>query len=280
MSVNRFFEREVAGRWLAGPEISDAVRSAAKLNRQGIRAIINYLGEEIKEEADVEAAVSKYVKLIKEIKERKLKADITMKPTQIGLALSKALFKKNYLEIVNLALKSKVFVWLDMEGPQFVEDTIDVYVDGVDKGNTGICIQAYLKRSHGDLERLARHNSVVRLVRGAHRSKEELFYSPEETTHNYYRLMDYLFAHFKSFTIGTHDSDIIERAAALNMKYERDLTIAMLTGIRSVYAAKLASDGYNVSVYVTFGEKWVGYSYRRIKELSTLKIIIRSLFGD
>lgn len=280
MSLNRFFEKEIAGRWLAGPEISDAVRESQKLNKKKITAIINYLGEEIQEEADVEKVVLTYIELIHIIKEKDLVADITIKPTQIGLALSKNMFKKNYARIVDFARKKKIFVWLDMEGPQFVDDTIDVYTDEVSKGNTGICIQAYLKRSYGDLERLARHNSVVRLVRGAHRSADYPFYNQEETTNNYYRLMDYMFAHFDRFTIATHDSKIIEKSAALNLKHDREVTYAMLTGIRSIYAARLAKDGYNVSVYVTFGEKWVGYSFRRIKEVSSLKLIVRSMLGD
>jgi proline dehydrogenase len=279
MGFSAVAARLFAERWLAGPSTSDAIRVSLRANRLGMGVIINYLGEQLDKKGEVDATVTKYLELIKAVKGAKLKADITMKATQIGLVIDKKVFERNYKNIVKFALKNKVFVWLDMEEWQFVDDTIDVYIRSVKSGNVGICIQSYLRRSHTDLTRLAKYGAVVRLVKGAHRVEGDEFYSDSEVTANYSKLMNYLFRKFRRFTIATHDADMIEEALLLNKRYHRKVTYAMLMGIRNGYAASLAAGGLDVYIYVPFGEKWMAYAYRRLKEVSNMKLLLRSLLG-
>lgn len=279
MTMSGAVERVIAGKWIAGESISDAIRASRGLNGKGIKAIINCLGEQYRDRSMAEKTVAEYLRLVVDIKRANINADITMKPTQIGLAVNKNYFLKNYAKVVNFSRKRKIFVWLDMEGHEFVDDTIDIYMKLSKNGYTGICIQSYLKRSAKDLERLLKHKAVIRLVKGAHRSKGRDFYSDAGTTKNYFRLMQYMFTHGDIFTIASHDSGIIDRARLLNKKYKRNVTYAMLTGIRSTYASALAKAGENVSVYVTYGSQWKSYSYRRLKEVGNLKLVIRSLLG-
>jgi len=271
-------ERIVAGQWISGPKVDDAIRIIRRFNRYKIRSIINCLGEEYENKELVDGAVDEYLDVIKRIKKDGLLADIAVKPTQIGLLLGTKPFYRNYTRILDVARRNGVFVWFDMEGYQFVSRTIDSYIK-LGKSNAGICIQAYLKRSEVDLRRLLKHNATIRLVKGAHRVGGVMFYDDEGTTRNYYALMDYLFKHGKRFTIATHDSKIIEKAIGLNKRYKRDVTFAMLMGIRDNYAEELAKRVKKVSMYVPFGPDWFSYSYRRMKEVSNVKLILRSLFG-
>ncbi len=277
--MSGFFERLFAGRWIAGPEVEDALREARRLNRLGIAAIINYLGEEYHRRNVVDDAVKTYIRLIREIGKRKLKADISTKITELGDLIDKGLAEENYSKIVDFASKNGVFVWLDMEEHRFVDDTFRLYVSKVKKGNTGICIQSYLRRSLGDIKRLP-GGATIRLVKGAYSEPGRIaFQTREKTTENYSVLMSYVFKHFDRFTIATHDTSLLQKAIEANKIRRKNVTFAMLKGVRSNYARKLAIDGMKVSVYVPFGKEWIPYSFRRLREAGNLKLIFRSVFG-
>ncbi len=279
MGVNAILEKIVAGKWIAGATIDDAIDATRKLNKQGIRGIINCLGEEYGRLDYVDRAVSRYMNLINLIKRAKVGADIAVKLTELGLIIDKGLAERNYAKIVAFAKKNGVFIWIDMEEEKFVSDSLGIYRRFIKSGNTGVCIQSYLRRSMNDLESLPK-GATIRLVKGAYsNSREVAFQTRKETTDNYYELMEYTFKNFWRFTIATHDSDIIERARRLNKKYRRDVTYAMLKGIRTKLALELRQKGLKVSVYVPFGEEWVRYSYRRFKELSTAVLVVRSFIG-
>ncbi|MEM3839029.1 MAG: proline dehydrogenase family protein [Candidatus Micrarchaeaceae archaeon] len=278
MDLNRVFERVFASRWIAGADIGDAVRVAKKFNSKGISAAINYLGESLDSEDEVSKAVGVYSRLIIELKRISLHSDISVKPSQLGLAISTRLAASNYARIVSLARKNGLFVWLDMEEHNFVDDTIRLYRRQMRRGMVGICIQAYLRRSKGDLESLSEDGAVIRLVKGAYKESPKIAYqSRQETTLNYMKLMEMLFRNSKKFMIATHDSSMIRHSLELNRSYRREVTYAMLNGIRNKELARLASLGNRTSVYIPFGEKWLEYSIRRLRESSHLALVLRSL---
>jgi len=277
---SELFERAIAGKWIAGPSISDALRRAEHLNKLGIHAIINYLGEELTSEKEVEDAVEKYVSIIRDIKNNGLDASISVKITQLGLRIRKELAYKNYDKLAEYAHKNKVFLWLDMEASDTVDETINAYKRHVAKGNVGIAIQAYLRRSANDIKELAKRNGVVRLVKGAYSEKREIaFQRKEEINKNYERLMLYLFKNARAFTLATHDRNMIEKGLELNKKYKKEVTYAMLNGIRNDYARYLAEQGERVAIYIPFGLKWIDYAYRRMRERGHVSLIMRSLIS-
>ncbi len=260
-------EKLLAGRWIAGATIEDGFITAKKVNLNNASAILNYLGEDIEDMDDVDKTVKIYMKLIDGIKNMKIKADISLKPTELGLKIDKKTMRWNYIKIVKHAREKGIFVWLDMEQASFVDDTIRLYRSGLPYKNVGICIQAYLRRSISDLRYLSRIDSTVRLVKGAYSESSKIAFSSwEDVTANYSELMEYLFKNFSRFTIATHDSSLIKKAFGLNEKYKRDVTYAMLNGIRNNYAYRLAADGNKVSIYVPFGTAWFKYAFRRLKE--------------
>ncbi len=280
MGVSSAIERAIAGKWIAGAGINDAIRRTKELNARGIRTQINYLGELFSDRKDVEESVNTYLKLIERISNEGVKADIAVKSTQIGMLISASYAARNYSKIVGAARRRGVFVWLDMEEAEFVDRTISLYKTQVKNGGVGICIQSYLKRSERDIRNLIRSKAAIRLVKGAHASSKMKDYMPRPwATRNYRKLMGALFMGSGRIMVATHDRSLIDYAIRLDKRYGRKAEYAMLNGIMDRYAEKLASSGRPVSIYVPFGGRWVDYSYRRLKEMSNLKIIVRSILN-
>lgn len=281
MRGSALLEKLIAGRWIAGIDTGDAIAAARSFNRHGINGIINYLGEEIKSEEEVESTIKRYMGIIDTISSAHTNADISLKLSQLGQNIDENLARRSYKKILSHASSRNVFVWLDMETYDKVEGTINIFLDLGKKGKSGICIQSYLKRSASDIKRLSGEDAIVRLVKGAYKAPPGIAYgNREQTTKNYYALMDYLFKNSNRFTIATHDKEITLKALNLNKSYRRDITHAMLKGIHNQYAIELAKSGEKVSIYIPFGEKWKEYAFRRISEGSNMHLVIKSLFEN
>ena len=281
MSINSIIERIFAGRWLAGARIQDAIRVAKQFNKAGVSASINYLGETLNQKAQVDYTVKTYIALIHAVRKGRVNASISLKPSQLGIRIDRRIAEDNYARIVNLARRNGIFVWLDMEEHDYVDPTISLYKTQLGAGMVGICIQSYLKRSQADVEKLIKLGAVIRLVKGAYHENPEIAYtSREETTKNYLHLMEYLFRHADRFMIATHDPEMINHALELNRSYRREVIYAMLNGVRNRSLVRLAGMGNKSAVYIPFGERWLAYTLRRLRERSNLLLILRSLFEN
>jgi proline dehydrogenase len=267
-SISGVFEKILVGRWIAGERMIDAVRRAKDLDALHAGTLINYLGEDLAEKQEVADATFTYLQLLNEIKKSKLNAGISLKPTQLGLKVSRTLAVRNLEKIANRARKLGIFVWLDMESPGTIDDTIFIYESQVRKKGIGMTLQARLKRSEKDLKRLLRKRAVVRLVKGAYGGTARYaFETKEKTDQNFAAMMRLLFKGSKEFSIATHDKKMIEEALSLNRVYRRKVTIAMLNGVKRKYSEGLSMSGNRVAIYVPFGSKWLDYSFRRFAEL-------------
>lgn len=279
MSLNQIVEKLVAGRWIAGESIADAIYVAKVLNTYGITAQINYLGEAFTEKSDVEKTVKTYRSLIDVASREKIKFSIALKLTELGLLINKSLALKNYSALVSYARSKNVFVFIDMEEHEYIDDTIRIYETEVKKGSVGICIQSYTRRSQDDIKRLVKKGAVIRLVKGAYKENDKIAYQTrQEITQNYIRLMDYLFKNSKRFMIATHDEEIISNALLQKKKSKADVSFEMLKGIRNKRAFELRQNGEDVSVYLPFGPKWIQYASRRLREAENIGLVLRSLF--
>jgi proline dehydrogenase len=274
------FERRLAGRWIAGPDMDDALRKAKEINRRWISVVINFLGEDFARKADVQEAVDTYLALMARMAGEQIHGDISLKPSQIGLGISYNLMKENYVKIMEKARMGGIFVWLDMEEPRHVDATIRMYLEMGRYARGGICIQAYLKRSREDVKVITREGGTVRLVKGAYVYKEGtgMIKRRDEIGANYRKIMHYLFEHSPRFTIATHDLGIVKEALALNTRQKKDVTYAMRNGINNGAAKELAAKREKVALYLPFGTRWIGYSYRRLREIGHIRLIIGSLF--
>ncbi len=280
MGIGGIVERIFAGKWIAGPGIKDAVRRTKQLNALGMSAIINYIGEDLTDKREIAEAVSTNLRLINEIRKSKLQASVSLKLTALGLRVSKSMARKNYNRIVGAARRRRVFVWIDAESQDTVDDAISIFESQARRGGVGITVQAYLRSGERNLARLFKKKAPVRIVKGAYKESGKIaFDTRKETTGNYRVLMREAFTHLREFTVATHDDSLIKEALELNRSHRRRVTYAMLNGIRNGYAAELAAQGNSVAIYVPFGTRWLGYSLRRLREESHLVLVLRSLLG-
>ncbi len=245
-----------ARRWIAGETLGDAVSQAKKTNNRGIGAIINYLGEHVRDKAEADANIEENLRILKAIEDKKLNASLSIKLTQLGLDIEEKLCLSNVEKIVSSAAAKKLFVWIDMENSPYTENTINIYLESFRKyKNTGIVIQANLKRSEGDVKRIAAEGGIIRLVKGAYREKSDIAYtSRRDVTINFSKLMGYLFYKSPFFAIATHDELLINEALEANKAHNRRLEFQMLMGVREELKQGLVKKGLAVVDYIPYGK--------------------------
>jgi len=274
--------QRIAKHWIAGETFEDAMDRAKKSNAHNIRGIINLLGEEITSPEETTAAAKRYTEILKELSASGIQSCISVKPTQLGLAIDKSLFKDNLFAILSSAKSMGNFVWLDIEGSSFTTDTIDLYLElRKSFDNVGIAIQAYLKRSEKDVDRILDLGGAIRLCKGAYSESPDIVYKrKKDIDSNYSRLMRIMFERGKGFAIATHDEKLIEEAANLSSIHHSDFEFEMLMGIRDKKKIELVERGYRMSEYIPFGKSWWAYSVRRIREhKSNVFLLARSLIS-
>jgi len=229
------------------------------------------------------AATSEYIEILKTLEARKIQSCISIKPTQLGLAIDKSLFEENLSRILSNAKSLGKFVWVDIEGSKFTAGTIDSYLELRKKfDNVGVAIQAYLKRSEEDVKRILDAGGFIRLCKGAYKESSDIVYKQKNQINgNFSKLMNVMFERGRGFAIATHSEKLIEEAIGLSKVHHADFEFEMLMGIRDKRKLELVEEGYQVSEYIPFGKSWWAYSVRRIREhKSNIFLLARSLLSD
>ncbi len=270
-----------ARQWISGETLNDAIERAKKENKAGIGAIINFLGEHVREARKAEMNVEENMRILRSIDESKVNASLSIKLTQLGLEISKNICLSNVERIVSYAASKNILVWIDVENSPYTEETIGIYLEIIKKyKNTGIAIQSNMKRSMDDVKRIAAAHGIIRLVKGAYREKSEIAYtSRSETTINFSKLMGYLFYKSSFIAIATHDELLINEAINVNKAHHKKLEFQMLMGVRDEFKRELVRKGFAVVDYIPYGKNWFPYSARRIRERKrNILLILRSVF--
>jgi len=265
---------KVSKRWIAGYSNNDAMIEAKKSNHNGMSAILNYLGEGYVEKSQIDRSVTEYITLLDLLKSNDIRGSVSVKPTQIGLSVGYDKCLENFRKISEKAIQSGHFMWIDIESSIFVEDTLSIYLEILRKNrDTGVAIQSYLKRSHSDLLHLMEHSANLRIVKGAYsEEKDKAYQSINEINQNFSTLMKLVLeesVYDGIVAIATHDSKLIQEALVLSWKGSermKNLQFQLLKGIRDELKLQLVTNGYLVLEYIPYGEKWLQYSIRRIKE--------------
>ncbi len=283
VSATRLMEKilfRFANQWIAGDTITDALHSARRSYKYGRHAIVNKLGEYHTSKNEIEKTIQEYQIICSSFREWKVRGGISVKPTQVGLSISRDECLKNFQKIIDDAMKSHTFVWIDMESAEHTDDTISIYNDLFARyERLGIAIQANLRRSKNDLMDLLSHGAKIRLVKGAYKEDKKIaFTSKEEIDKSFVRLMKILFKDGNEFGIATHDSEIIKKAVRLSKKHQRKFEFQMLKGIRGDLKPQLTKKGFIVSDYIPYGTNWLPYSIRRLKERKRNILLLGSSF--
>lgn len=264
----------MSARFVAGLSIEDALPAAASVEQQGMFVTLDSLGESITREEEAHAAAAIYHQLLDEIAARQLKANVSLKLSQMGIDLSRALAESIVTDLVDHARRTHNFVRVDMEGSEHTQTTLDLVHKLNDrpgfKGHVGIVVQAYLHRTRADVEELIRRGIRIRLCKGAYKEPAEIaFPEKADVDKNFVALSKLLLDSPIYHGIATHDEKMVNAAKA----YAKEHNIApsrfefqMLYGIRRDLQQQLIKEGYNVRVYVPFGSEWYPYFMRRLAE--------------
>jgi proline dehydrogenase len=270
-----------ARQWIAGETLDDAIIRARKANSNGLGAIINFLGEHVRDEEEAEANNKENFRILQAIKDNKINSSISIKLTQLGLGIDKDLCISNVQKIVDRAASDNIFVWIDMESSTYTQDTIDIYLTIFKKyKNMGIAIQSNLIRSESDIHRIASSFGIIRLVKGAYNEKSDIAYSSRsDVTMNFSKIMGFLFYRSPFFALATHDERLIYEAIEMNKTHLKKIEFQMLLGVREELKNELVDKGFTVVDYIPYGKKWLPYSLRRIRERKqNILLILRSIF--
>lgn len=277
---------KVSKRWIAGYSNIEAIAEARKSNQYGMSAILNYLGEGYTEKSQIDRSVLEYCTLLDLLRTNNIRGSISVKPTQIGLSIGYDVCLENFAMISEKAKESGHFMWMDIEKSDYVEDTLSIYLEILRQNrNTGVAIQSYLRRSHSDLLHLMENSANLRIVKGAYsEEKHEAYQSNSEISQNFSRLMNVILkeSSYKGIVaIATHDSNLIDEALSFSTKGSKrtkNLQFQLLKGVRDELKKQLVNDGYVVLEYIPYGEKWLQYSLRRIRERKrNIFLLARSL---
>jgi proline dehydrogenase len=257
---------------VAGETIDSALAAAAAVNRSGMLATLDYLGEAVHDREAARAAADTYIGLLDGIAERGLDTNISLKLTQMGQDIGPGFLRENVGRVLDRAREHSIFVRFDMESSAYVQPTLDFFQGLWEEGyhDVGVVIQAYLYRSAGDVAALNQLGARVRLCKGAYQEPESVaFRGKADVDSNFVELMRRLLSDGRYPAIATHDPRMIR--ATRDFAGERGIPrsafeFQMLYGVARDMQRRLVAEEYNVRIYIPFGGAWYPYLMRRMAE--------------
>ena len=274
---------------MPGEHAEDALEAGAAIASSGRGLIFTQLGEAISTTKEAVAVRDHYLWFFDQIRLRRLPAQVSVKPTQLGLDLSLAECGRNLETLAAKAESVGSALWLDMEDSSYVDRTLDLYV-ALKKlhPSTGLALQAYLRRTPDDLARLMSLKPVIRLVKGAYNEPSgKAFAKKGNTDRAYYDLATQMLDAARRDTcapvFGTHDLGLIARIvgqATASGVGKQKYQIHMLYGIRDSAQRHLVAEGHIVKTLVSYGSAWYRWYMRRLAERpANVLFVAKSLFG-
>ena len=270
---NNRFAKRLAQRFVAGETLEEAIRAVDPLNKKGITASLDLLGESVHTEREAQAATREILTMLDRINERRVQANVSLKLTQMGLDISEELCVALMHDVVGRARDLRTFIRIDMEDSTYTERTLRLFEDRLHPSygdHVGIVLQSYLYRTLADVERAIAIKARVRLCKGAYKEPATVAYPEKaDVDANYVRCKHKLLSEGNYPALATHDDRIIKEAT----RYVRANGIGadrfefqMLYGVRRDLQDRLVRDGWRVRVYVPFGTQWYPYLMRRLAE--------------
>jgi proline dehydrogenase len=279
--------RGFARRFVAGETMGEAVDCAARIEQSGMTVTLDHLGERVTSREEATRSTREYMTIVEAVAAAGISRNLSVKLTQLGLDIDRATSIDNLRRVLDVASKLEFFVRIDMEGSAYTDQTFETFdtLWGIGCRNIGIVIQAYLKRSPTDLERVNALGARVRLVKGAYREPKDIAYQEkEEVDAAFVGLMRLLLTQGHSPAIATHDPAMIDetkRFAAENGIDRAAFEFQMLYGVRRDLQRALTAEGHPFRVYVPFGTDWFPYFMRRLGERpANVGFVLKSLLRE
>ena len=267
----KFVIKIFANKYIAGTNIISAIKVVKKINKSGLRATLDILGEHTKEKIEATAITKQYIEVLNEIYYNNLDCNISIKPSHIGSDIKKSLLLENISMINKKAIDTNNFIRLDMENNKLTDLTIELFNNFLSNSNNiGIVFQAYLKRTENDISNL-KNNTNIRLCKGIYNESSQIaIKDPKEINKNYLKLLKLALSKNIFVGIATHDESLINDCCNLidelnvdNNKFEFQVLYGV--PVKNIIN-KLRIKNYNIRIYIPYGPDWYKYSMRRLKE--------------
>ena len=283
----KWFIKFFSNSYVAGETIEEVLDHIKTINDNGFSTTVDILGEYV---TDVETSfkiTNDYCELYDRINQLSLDCNLSIKPTHLGLDLSLEIALKNFEAIVYKALENSNFLRLDMESSLHTDNTFTIYDHCKNiYPNVGVVLQAYLKRSIKDAEKLAGPGFSARICKGIYKEKSDIAYQNQnEIRDNFLRLVEIMIQKKAYACYATHDQHLIDRIIKIinARKLNTDqFEFQVLYGVpMDGRLEELTNNGYKVRVYVPFGSEWYEYSLRRLKENPDIVgYVIKNIFSN
>ena len=278
--------KKLTTRFVAGETIDEAVAFIRDLNADGCSASFDHLNESVANPAEAEQEVAEYLQILSRIDEMVINSNVSIKLTQFGLELDPELAYKNARAVVEDAARRGNFVRVDMEASSVTQSTIDIFKRlraEFELNDVGIVLQSYLRRTYADAQELVKLPARIRICKGAYNEPPEVaFPDKKDVDENYVRVMQLLLSSGIYHGIATHDPKMIEATVEFSRKEgipKETFEFQMLYGVRRDLQRQLAKDGYNMRVYVPYGNHWYPYFMRRLAERpANIWFVFKNLF--
>jgi proline dehydrogenase len=276
--------------YISGETVEDAMRVSKDLNNKKIKVTLDVLGEFIKTLDEAEANKNEYLHLIDVSHKNGIDGNFSLKPTSFGLLLDKDICFSHIREIITRAASYNNFIRIDMEDSPCTDLEIELFrkLKREFPGNVGLVLQAYLRRTFNDIEKMLDLHSDIhplnyRLCKGIYVESETVAYKKyEEINQHFLEDLELMFKNKIYAGIATHDKHLIDGAYKLIDKYKvpkNRYEFQMLYGVTPKLRESIVNDGHIMRVYVPFGKQWFGYSTRRLKENPRMAShIIKAIF--
>jgi len=269
-AVPRSIVQRLSAPYIAGATLEDARAVVARLNLEGKAATVDVLGEEVTAPAEAEKVASAYHAVLDALAADRSDANVSVKLTALGLEFDVDLCRSLLATVVADAAARRMFVRIDMEHSDVVDDTLRLYRELRESGrdNVGIVLQSRLRRTLRDVGALADLEPNVRLCKGIYLEPPSVAYTGHrQIRENFLRVLEALLAGGSYVGVATHDEYLLERSLARVAGMERTgYELQMLLGVREQRAAELVEEGHHLRVYVPYGNRWYEYSLRRLQE--------------
>ncbi len=289
-ATRRSFVRRSVSRFMPGERMDDALAAAAALKPERITTILTHLGENLTAVSEAEEVTQHYLTLLDRVAASGLDAQISVKPTQLGLDLDPALCQRNLGRLIDRATERHNFIWIDMESSPYVDPTLKLFRAARARSNrVGIALQAYLRRTAQDVEALLPLGCAMRIVKGAYLEPPDVaFPDKRDVDENFYalscRAMGVEAQKLGTMLhIGTHDGLLVDRLLKFidqNNVPASAYEFAMLYGIGRPLQQRLAASGRRMRVLISYGEYWFPWYMRRLAERpANIMFVVRNVLG-
>ncbi len=270
------FAQGVIRRFVAGENLEAAIDVAHTLSSQGLRISLEYLTDPVIEHDSAARVTNNYAEMLRRLAVEGLASSVeaALPLSAVGQVFDRHTAYDNAGLICEAAKEAGTRVTLEMHTHQYVDGTLDIVRRlRPDYPDIGVVVQAYLKRTEGDIAELAGPGYRVRLTKGTYDEPESVAYqSRAEIDKSYVRCMNLLMSGEGYPVFGTHDMRLITIAkerAAWHGRSRDSFEFEMLHGANAALQRQLVAGGYPVRVYVPYGEQWHRYLGRRLADRPT-----------